>query len=108
VFQTFLKAHRLNSDRKATQALAEKPSLFGEIRHPDKGEYLIIPRTSSERRRFIPIGFADMGTVASDNTLIMPNGTLVHFGVLSSTMHMAWVRTVCGRLKSDYRYSAEI
>ena len=70
--------------------------------------FLLIPSVSSERRFFIPIGFIDPQTLASNLVLIVPHATPYHFGVLSSTMHMAWVRAVCGRLKSDYRYSAGI
>lgn len=74
---------------------------------PD-GPYLVLPEVSSERRMFIPIGFAQPETLASNLVKIAPNATLFHFGILTSTMHNAWVRAVCGRLKSDYRYSASI
>ncbi len=69
---------------------------------------LIIPRVSSERRRYVPIGFATKDIISSDAVQIVPNATLYHFGVLTSNVHMAWMRAVCGRLKSDYRYSKEI
>jgi hypothetical protein len=98
---------RMASDREATRKLAEFPTLFGEIRQPDT-DYLLIPRVSSERRKYIPIGFLNKDVIAGDSTLIIPNATLYEFGVLTSSMHMAWVRYVCGRLKSDYRYSASI
>ena len=98
---------RLASDRDATKKLAEYPSLFGEIRQPETN-YLLIPRVSSERRKYIPIGFLDKDVIAGDSTMIIPNATLYEFGILTSIMHMAWVRYVCGRLKSDYRYSASI
>jgi hypothetical protein len=102
-----VKAHRESSRRATTQELANYPMLFGEIRQPDS-DYLLIPRVSSERRRFAPVGFLDSRTIAGDSTLILPNATLFHFGVLHSIMHLAWVRYVGGRLKSDYRYSAGI
>jgi restriction-modification enzyme MmeI-like protein len=70
--------------------------------------YLLIPRVSSERRSFIPIGFMHPDTLTSDTSLVIPNATLYHFGILTSTMHMAWVRYTCGRLESRYRYSAGI
>ena len=103
-----VREHRGGSSREATRKLAQTPSLFGEIRQPESGHYLLVPRVSSERRRYIPIGFLDTSVIASDSTLIVPNATLYEFGVLTSQMHMAWMRTVCGRLKSDYRYSAQI
>ena len=73
-----------------------------------KGNYIIIPRVSSERRDFIPIALLDGNSLCSDSALLIPDATLYHFGVLTSTMHMAWTRAVCGRLKSDYRYSNKL
>ncbi len=73
-----------------------------------QNNYLLIPRVSSERRRYIPIGFLEKNIFTSDSAQIMPNATLYHFGVLTSNVHMAWMRIVCGRLKSDYRYSKDI
>jgi len=102
-----VRQHRADSKRTATRALAATPTLFGEIRQP-ASDYLIVPRVSSERRPLIPMGFLQQQTIASDASLIVPNATLHHFGVMSSTMHMAWVRYVCGRLESRYRYSAQI
>ena len=99
------KQYRLSSKREATRKLALTPMSFGEIRQPKKS-YLLIPRHSSENRRYIPIGFMEPDIIAGDSTLIVPNATLYEFGVLTSSIHMAWVRTVCGRLKSDFRYSA--
>ena len=98
---------RSESPREATRKLAEVPTLFGEIRQPDR-EYIAVPKTSSERRRYIPIGFLPNTVIASDLLFLIPNATLFHFGILTSNVHNAWVRTVCGRLKSDYRYSAGI
>ena len=102
-----VKAHRLASNREATKRLAATPQLFGENRQP-ANHYLLIPSVSSERRPFIPIGFMPAHTIASNLTLVVPDATRYHFGVLSSTMHNAWVRYTCGRLESRYRYSAGI
>ena len=101
------KQHRLSSTRDATRKLAEVPRLFGEDRQPNS-DYIGVPKTSSERRSFIPIGFCDSNTIAGSELFTIPNATLYHFGVLSSTMHNAWMRAVCGRLESRYRYSAGI
>ncbi|MCM1358470.1 MAG: methylase, partial [Prevotella sp.] len=90
-------------DRKK---LAETPTVFRETKNPER--YIIIPAVSSEKRRYIPIGFLDSQTIPTNLALIIPNANLYHFGVLTSNIHMAWVRTVCGRLKSDYRYSKDI
>ena len=81
--------------------------LFGEIRQPESN-YIIVPRVSSERRRYVPIDFLTNDIIASDAVQIIPDATLYHFGVLTSNVHMAWMRAVCGRLKSDYRYSVKI
>jgi hypothetical protein len=90
-----------------TKKDAATPMLFQKIRQPDSG-YLVIPRVSSERRYYIPIAFALKELVAGETLQTIPNATTYHFGVLTSAMHMAWVRSTCGRLKSDYRYSASI
>lgn len=95
---------RLASSAAPTRALAEKPYLFFSTPQTDSN-YLCIPEVSSERRRYIPIGFMDKSVIASNKLLIIPDATLYHFGVLTSNVHMAWTRTVCGRLKSDYQYS---
>ena len=99
---------REQSSREATRKLADTPMLFGEIRQPKSGNYLLIPRVSSENRKYVPIGFIDSKTIASDAVLILSNATLYEFGVLTSNVHNAWMRAVCGRLKSDYRYSVNI
>ncbi|MEZ5435348.1 MAG: type IIL restriction-modification enzyme MmeI [Pseudomonadales bacterium] len=98
---------RLSSDRPATRELASTPSQFAFVSH-EESSYIIVPSVSSERRQFIPVGFMSSDVIASNLCLIIPNASLFHFGVLTSTMHNAWMRTVCGRLKSDYRYSAGI
>ena len=97
---------RLNSPDKGRQKLAETPTLFRETNNPDN--YIIVPAVSSERRRYVPMGFMDSETISTNLNIIIPNATLYHFGVLTSNVHMAWMRTVCGRLKSDYRYSKDI
>lgn len=102
-----VKEIRLNSSREATRNLADTPYLFGEIRQP-KTNYLLIPRVSSENRKYIPLGFIDKSIVAGDRNMMIPDATLYEFGILTSNVHMAWVKTVCGRLKSDYNYSATI
>ena len=98
---------RLNSPRKGTRELARFSHLFGEIRQPQT-RYLLVPRVSSERRSYVPIGFLKPVVISGDSVLIVPDATLYHFGVLTSSVHMAWMRVVAGRLKSDYRYSAQI
>ena len=103
-----VKNFRLASKAKTTNGYAKVPHLFAQITQPDNTNYLIIPRVSSERRKYIPIGFMSPTSLASDSVQIIPNATLFHFGVLTSNVHMAWMRAVCGRLKSDYRYSKEI
>ncbi len=102
-----VKLHRESSTRKSTQELALYPYAFGEIRHPDK-HYLLVPRVSSENRKYIPIGYVDSDTIASDAVLIVPEAHIAHFSLLCSNVHMSWIRVVAGRLKSDYRYSASI
>lgn len=98
---------RLKSKKNATVQWATKPTIFTENRQPSSN-YILIPRHSSENRYYIPMGFCTKDDIAADSCLIIPNGSLFHFGTLMSKMHMAWVSVVCGRLKSDYRYSANI
>ncbi len=102
-----VREYRLESPRETTRELARTPMLFGEIRQPSE-RYLTIPKTSSERRAYIPAAFLESRVIASTELFTMPEATAFHFGVLSSQMHMAWVRQVCGRLKSDFRYSATL
>lgn len=97
---------RENSTDKGTRKLALRPTLFRETYNLEN--YIIVPSTSSERRKYIPIGYSDGETISTNANLIIPNATLYHFGVLTSSVHMSWVRTVAGRLKSDYRYSKDI
>ena len=98
---------RLESKREATKKLADTPNLFGEIRQPDT-DYLLVPSNSSERRLYVPIGFFDKNVISTNANLIIPNASLYEFGILTSNVHMSWMRAICGRLKSDYRYSAKI
>ncbi len=101
------KSFRSSSSRKRTKELAKTPFLFGERRQA-KSEYILIPKVSSERRVYIPIGFCGPEVIANGSCLIVPNSELYHLGILSSLMHMAWMKYVCGRTKSDYQYSAAI
>ncbi|MDR1655266.1 MAG: methylase, partial [Treponema sp.] len=87
--------------------LADFPSLFGEIRQPVT-DYILVPRHSSERRKYVPIGFVSKNVIVGDSNSCIPNATLYEFGIITSVMHMAWMRYVCGRIKSDYRYSGTI
>ena len=98
---------RMESTATPTREKANTPHLFFFISQPTTN-YLLVPSTSSENRRYIPIGFLPPDTIASNAATIVPNATLLHFGVLTSNVHMAWMRAVCGRLKSDYRYSGAI
>jgi len=101
------KKFRLSSERAATRELAKIPSQFAFVSH-EETTYIIVPSVSSERRQFIPVGFMQPDVIASNLCLIIPHADIYYFGILTSTMHNAWMRTVCGRLKSDYRYSAGI
>ena len=98
---------RLASKAASTRKFAETPGLFCQIAQPDSN-YLLVPGVSSERRRYVPIGFMPKTAIANNLVFVVPHATLFHFGVLSSDMHMVWMRAVCGRLKSDYRYSKDI
>lgn len=98
---------RLASKSEGTRKIADKPTRFHVENMPD-GDYIVVPSVSSEKRRYVPIGFLNSQTLASNLVLIIPNATLYHFGILTSNVHMAWMRVVCGRLKSDYRYSKDI
>lgn len=102
-----VKEMRYSSNRESTRKLASIPSLFGEIRQPNNA-YLLIPRHSSQARRYIPIGYVSPDVICGDANMLIPDATLFMFGVMTSNVHMCWMRTVCGRIKSDYRYSASI
>ena len=102
-----VKENRLKSNRLTTRRLADFPMLFGEIRQPNSS-YLLIPGVSSENRKYIPIGFLSKDIIASDLTRTILNADLFLFGIISSMVHMTWVKYICGRLKSDYRYSNKL
>lgn len=102
-----VKELRNNSNREATRKLADIPMLFGEIRQPD-GDYLVIPCHSSEKRRYIPVGYVDKNVICSNANILVSNANLYSFGVLMSNVHNSWMRIVSGRIKSDYRYSVKI
>lgn len=100
------KQDRLNSPDKGRQKLADTPTLFRETNNPDN--YIIVPAVSSEKRRYVPMGFMDSDTISTNLNIIIPNATLYHFGILTSNVHMAWMRAVAGRLEMRYRYSKDI
>ena len=102
-----IKEFRLKSSKEATRKYADYPTRFMELRQP-KTDYILIPRHTSENRRYIPFGFMSSDIICGDANNMIPNATLYHFGILTSNVHMAWVRVVCGRIKSDYRYSNDI
>jgi hypothetical protein len=102
-----VREFRLASKKEPTRRHATSPSLFAEIRQPSS-DYLLIPSASSETRKYIPMGFISKDVVANNLVMFVPGAGLFHFGILSSSMHNAWTRQVCGRLKSDYRYSNKL
>lgn len=104
---TAVRDYRNASNRAATKKMAQSPLLFAEIRQPNTN-YLMIPVVSSEQRRYIPIAFLPPDIINSYASISVPNATLYHFGILCSNVHNAWMRTVCGRLKSDYRYATSL
>ncbi len=101
-----VKKFRLESIAPSTRKFADTPSLFRDKNQPDT--YILVPSTTSENRKYIPLGFFGKNHIANNSCHTIPNGTLFHFGILMSAMHMAWVKHICGRLKSDYRYSKDI
>jgi len=101
-----VKQFRLSSIAPSTQKFSSTPSLFRDRNNP--GNFILIPSTSSENRKYIPFGFLSNYEIANNSCHIIPNGSLYHFGILTSEMHMSWVKYVCGRLKSDFRYSKDI
>lgn len=103
----FVKNFRLNSKAEGTRKFAETPTIFCQIAQPNS-DYIAIPKTSSEKRKYIPIGFLDKNIIASDLLFLIPDANIYHFGILTSNVHNAWMRTLCGRLKSDYRYAKDI
>mgnify|MGYP003635357757 CR=1 FL=1 len=103
-----VRAMRTESQKVATQKIAATPHLFGEIRQPDDGHYVLVPCHSSERRPYVPVGYLSSEVIATNANLMIPNATLYEFGILTSEMHNDWMRTVAGRLESRYRYSATL
>ena len=102
-----VRDYRLSSPSPGTRKIADTPTRF-HVENMPKGEFIVIPEVSSERRRYIPIGYMDDTVMCSNKVRLMPNATLFHFGVLESNVHMAWMRAVCCRLKSDYSYSVNV
>lgn len=102
-----VKQMRLKSTKAATVKWANSPTMFTEDRQPES-DYILIPSVSSEKRKYIPIGFFNFDHILNNSCFSIPNATLYHFAILTSLMHMAWVKYTCGRLKSDYRYSNTI
>jgi N-6 DNA Methylase. len=103
-----VKSFRLASKKAQTKELANQPMLFGEIRQPVQGSYILIPLHTSEHRKYVPMGFLPYDFIVHNSCAIVENATTYHFGVLNSAMHMAWMSHVCGRLESRYRYSNDI
>lgn len=101
-----VKKFRLDSVAPSTQKFAATPTLFRDRNRPDT--FIVVPRVSSENRLYIPFGFFDKNSIVSDTCMSIPDGNQYHFGILMSKMHMAWVKSVCGRLESRYRYSKDI
>jgi len=102
-----VREKRSQSPREPTRRLADTPTLFGEIRQP-QSDYILIPLTSSENRKYIPFSYLDPNSIVNNSCSTIADATMYHFGVLMSSIHMLWVNYVCGRLKGDYRYSNEI
>ena len=100
------KKDRENSPDAGRRKLAETPTLFRELNNP--ASFILVPQVSSERRRYVPMGFLDCNTISTNLNFIIPEATMYQFAILTSNIHMAWMRAVCGRMKSDYRYSANI
>ncbi len=102
-----VREYRLESPSEGTRKLADRPTRF-HVENQPKDNYIIVPRHSSERRRYIPLGFMNPEDFCGDANMMIPSATLYHFGVLTSNVHMAWMRAVCGRLEMRYRYSKDI
>ena len=102
-----VREYRLASPSTGTIKIADKPTRF-HVENMPKGNYIVIPEVSSQKRKYIPMGYMDSNSLCSNKLRLMPNATIYEFGILESNVHMAWMRTVGGRLKSDYRYSGGI
>ena len=103
-----VKKFRLESTSQATKSIASNPHLFQQISQPKFDNYILVPSVSSERRKYIPIGFFSHNVISTNLNHMIPNGTMYEFGILTSLAHNDWMRLVAGRLKSDYRYSGTI
>ena len=103
-----VREFRFASKAKTTNGYAKVPMLFSQITQPDDCSFLIVPCVSSERRKYVPIGFMPSNVIASNAVQIVPNATFYDFAIITSAMHMAWMRTVCGRLEMRYRYSRDL
>lgn len=102
-----VRDYRLASTSAPTRKLAQTPTRF-HVENMPEGNSIVVPKVSSERRKYVPMGFVGPETFCSDLVFLIPNATLYHFGVLQSRMHNAWMRAVAGRMKSDYRYSGDV
>ena len=102
-----VRKYRLSSPSEGTRKIADTPTRFHVTNMPE-GDYIVIPEVSSQRRRYVPMGYMDDSVLCSNKVRLMPDASLYHFGILESNVHMAWMRCVCGRLKSDYDYSIKI
>lgn len=102
-----VRDYRLSSPSAGTVKLADTPTRF-HVENMPKGNYIVVPEVSSEKRKYIPMGFLDPYVLSSNLVKVIPNAEIYHFGVLTSNVHMAWVRAVCGRLEMRYRYSKDI
>ena len=102
-----VRRYRASSKSAPTRKIADKPTRF-HVENMPTTEFILVPRVSGERRKYIPMGFMPPTILAGDAALLIPNATLYHFGVLMSSVHMIWTKTVCGRLGMSYRYSASI
>jgi hypothetical protein len=103
-----VKTFRASSSKVATRKKAATPHLFDENRHPTSGNYIVIPRVSSQLRTYIPIGFYDYTVISTDRNFILPGGTLYEFAILMSLIHNDWMRLVAMRMKSDYSYGNKV
>jgi hypothetical protein len=102
-----VRQFRLRSKKPATRERADTPTLFAEIRQP-RASFMVVPQHTSENRRYVPFGYFTPEHIVHNSCSAVTGATPYHFGVLSSSMHMAWMRVVCGRIKSDYRYSTRL
>lgn len=99
---------RLNSVAAAIRKFAETPTLFAQVTQPAGKDYIIVPRHSSQARHYVPMGFLSADTIVNDAVQIVPGASIYDFGILTSNVHMSWMRAICGRIKSDYRYSKDV